>query len=58
MIAEVLPITDGAVRLWKHRKIIPRTAWPDLIEKFPGKVSMDDLRSTELATTPTQGEAA
>lgn len=46
-VSQVLPITDGAVRLWRHRKRIPRTAWPDLIQNFPDKVSLDDLRAAE-----------
>lgn len=47
IIAEALAITEGAVRLWRHREKIPRTAWPDLFLRFPGAVSMDELRASE-----------
>jgi hypothetical protein len=46
-IAEVTPHKAGTVSLWKHRGIIPRRAWPDLIDAFPGKVSMSALRAAE-----------
>lgn len=40
----------SAVRLWKHRHIIPRTAWPELIAKLD--VSMDDLLEIEALSKP------
>jgi len=48
-IAESTPHKEGTIWVWKHRGKIPRTAWPDLIEAFPKKVSLDDLRQTEAA---------
>lgn len=33
--AEAIGQTPGVVRAWKHRGIIPRSAWPEIIEAFP-----------------------
>ena len=46
-IAKVAPFKDGAIRQWKFKGVIPRKAWPDLIEKFPGAVTMSDLLAAE-----------
>lgn len=48
-IAERTPAKIGAIRLWKHRHTIPRTAWPDLIRAFPDKLTLDDLLMAEGA---------
>jgi hypothetical protein len=49
-IARAVPVVkEGAIRVWKHRKIIPRAAWPDLIEAFPDQLSLEVLRQAEAA---------
>lgn len=47
-IATALGMKPAAVRMWKLRNRIPRTAWPDLIERVPG-VTLDSLRKLEAA---------
>ncbi len=34
--AEKVGRKPGAVRLWKHRNKLPREAWPEIIQAFPG----------------------
>lgn len=46
----------GAVALWRHRNKLPRSAWPEIIDAFPG-VTMDELRAIETASRP-QDKAA
>lgn len=48
--------TAGAVRVWKHRNRIPRTAWPDIIAAFP-EISLEILMITERAR-PSEGSAS
>jgi hypothetical protein len=48
-LAEATNREPGAIRLWKHRRRIPRDAWPDLIEAFPGEVTIERLREFEAA---------
>lgn len=47
-LARTLGISPGAVRMWKVRKTIPRTVWPEIIDALPG-VTLDDLRKVEAA---------
>jgi hypothetical protein len=51
-INEVSPpdkqITSGAVALWRHRNKLPRTAWPEIVEAFPG-TTLDELKAVEAA---------
>jgi hypothetical protein len=47
--AEKVNKSAGAVRLWKHRNQIPRRAWPDVLDAFPG-VTMDRLKAVEAAS--------
>lgn len=64
-INEVSPpdkqITAGAVALWRHRNKLPRTAWPELVEAYPG-TTLDQLKAVEaageLANSHQQAEAA
>ena len=46
----------GAVRLWKHRNLIPRDAWPEIIQAFP-EVTMERLLGSEVEA-PADAEAA
>lgn len=47
-VAQATGYEPNAVRQWKHRKRLPRKAWPDLIAAFPG-VTMDVLLKAERA---------
>lgn len=38
----------GAVSLWKHRRKLPRSAWPEILEAYPD-VTMDELKAIEAA---------
>lgn len=46
--AERLKRTPGAVRMWAHRKAIPRPIWPEVLDAYP-ELSLDDLRALETA---------
>lgn len=46
--AERLHRTPGAVRMWAHRKAIPRTIWPEILDAYDG-VTLDDLKALESA---------
>lgn len=39
----------GAIRVWRHRRIIPRNVWPDIMTKFP-EVGLRDLMDMESAS--------
>ena len=45
-MARVLNTDPRKVVMWKVRNRIPRTAWPEIIDAFPG-VTLDELRSVE-----------
>ena len=49
VLADATRRAPGAIRLWKHRKRIPRDAWPDLIEAFPDEITLETLRALEAA---------
>lgn len=55
-LARALDVKPVNVRMWKMRKSIPRSAWPEIIDAFPG-VTMDELRAIETASRP-QDKAA
>ncbi|MDB5448228.1 MAG: hypothetical protein JWQ97_3545 [Phenylobacterium sp.] len=48
-IAEATRREPGAVRVWKHRNRIPRDAWPELMDAYPGEITLDVLRRFEDA---------
>lgn len=48
-VAQKIGVTVSQTANWKHRNIIPRKVWPDLLEKFPRKVTMARLKATETA---------
>jgi hypothetical protein len=45
-VAETLSLEPRTVQMWKFRKRIPRTRWPELIEKYP-QLTLDALRAAE-----------
>lgn len=47
----------GAVRMWKLRNRIPRTAWPEVLEAFPD-LTIDDLKAAEQVGGKPGDEAA
>lgn len=42
-----LNMRPETVGMWIARKKIPRTAWPDIVEKFDA--SLDELKATEIS---------
>lgn len=44
--AQKLERSLGAVRMWAHRKAIPRPIWPEIIDAYPN-VTLDDLKALE-----------
>ena len=46
-VAKVLELRPNAVQQWLVSGRIPRGRWIDLIEKFPGLITSDDLRAAE-----------
>lgn len=38
----------GTIRVWRHRNIIPRNVWPEIMVKFP-EVGLSDLMEWEEA---------
>lgn len=47
-VAAAIGYKPGAIHLWRHRKKVPRTAWPDLLDAFPD-LTIDDLKALEAA---------
>ena len=35
-VARATGYKPGAVALWRHRNKLPRSAWPEIMEAFPG----------------------
>jgi hypothetical protein len=48
-IAEKLKMRPETVQMWRHRRRIPRTAWPELIEGFP-QITLEALKAAELVS--------
>lgn len=46
VIADKLGVPPGRVRVWKARKVIPRSAWAELIDAFPD-ITLDMLKAGE-----------
>ena len=46
-LADKIGMSRTAVANWKHRNVIPRTSWPEMIERFPRMVTLAKLRQTE-----------
>lgn len=47
-VARQIGKRPGAVRMWVQRDLIPRTAWPDLIDAFPD-LTLEKLKLLEAA---------
>jgi hypothetical protein len=47
-IADTLNVNPVRVRMWKQRKKLPRSVWPELIEAYPA-LSMETLKAAEAA---------
>ena len=45
----VLDVPHGTIRTWKHRNMIPRDQWPELLTKVRG-VKICDLLRMEAAS--------
>lgn len=46
--ASRLSRTPGAIRMWAHRRRVPRAIWPEIIGAYDG-VTLDELRDLEAA---------
>lgn len=46
-VATAIRHNENAVSVWKHRAVIPRRWWPDLIDAFPETIDLETLRATE-----------
>jgi hypothetical protein len=51
VFAKAVGWSAGAVRLWKHRNLIPRDAWPEVIKAFPD-ITLDLLMEIEPDSAP------
>jgi len=47
----VLGVEIGAIRVWRHRRMIPRNIWPEIMREFP-EVGIRDLTDMEAAARP------
>lgn len=47
-VAQKVGRKSGAVRLWKHRDILPRDAWPEIVDAYPD-MTLDRLKEIEQA---------
>lgn len=47
-LSVVLGHEVGAIRVWRHRRIIPRNVWPEIMVKFP-ETGLSDLLKMEAA---------
>lgn len=45
--ADRLKRSEGAVRMWMHRKRIPRPIWPEVLDAYHN-VTLGDLKALEL----------
>lgn len=48
VVAKKLGRKPSAVRMWVHRNVLPRSAWPELLEAY-GHLKMKDLKAVEQA---------
>lgn len=55
-VARALGIKPGAVRMWAQRNVLPRAAWPELLDAFPD-LSIEALREIEAATRRAEAPA-
>jgi hypothetical protein len=45
--SERLKKSPGAIRMWAHRKVLPRSVWPEILSAYEGVVTLADLRALE-----------
>lgn len=45
-VARATGYKPGAVALWRHRNKLPRSAWPEIMEAFPG-TTIETLKAIE-----------
>jgi hypothetical protein len=45
-VAERLSKSEGAVRMWAHRKRVPRAVWPEILSSYEN-VTLGDLKALE-----------
>lgn len=46
-VAERMGRKPNTIRMWEFRKKVPRSIWPELLETYPDKLTMDRLLLTE-----------
>lgn len=46
-VGQALNVKPATVGMWITRRKIPRTAWPEIVEKLDA--SLDELKATEAA---------
>jgi hypothetical protein len=46
--AERLHRTPGAIRMWAHRRAVPRSMWPEILDAYQN-VTLEDLKALERA---------
>ena len=54
-LSVVLGSEIGAIRVWRHRRLIPRNIWPEIMREFP-EVGLRDLLEMEQAAPPRVNE--
>lgn len=47
-VADKLGRKPNAVRMWVHRNVLPRSAWPELLDAYKA-VKLKDLQAVERA---------
>lgn len=45
-VAERLNLKPGTIRMWAHRKAIPRPVWPEILDAYH-TVTLGDLKALE-----------
>jgi len=50
---DVLGVPQGTIRVWRHRNVIPRNVWPDILKEWRHLgVDVADLLAMETASKP------
>lgn len=47
-VSEKIQRTPSAVRMWVHRRTVPRSIWPELLEAYPD-LTIDELKAVNTA---------
>lgn len=47
-VAKATGYSEGAVALWRHRKKLPRTAWPEILDAYQD-VTLAELKAIEVS---------